>query len=206
MPISYIKQNNGPVLGYSQESGVTILERDGLFFKNLSRSGQLLPYEDWRLSAEERAEDLLSRLSLTQLAGLMLHKLLIGQAKLEYSSELEVSFIHAYANMGIGAETDVDTVCENGNQIQAVMEKLAFGIPAMPVDTHVGRVSQRIGFANCENPAIIEKELCAIIPEDKWNDAHHWLIWHGRRVCKARKPLCDSCVIKAYCPSCGKTE
>jgi len=101
---------------------------------------------------------------------------------------------------------DLTSLAGVGRKTANVVRAFAFGIPAMPVDTHVGRVSQRIGFANCENPAIIEKELCAIIPEDKWNDAHHWLIWHGRRVCKARKPLCDSCVIKAYCPSCGKTE
>ena len=68
-----VKQVGGPTLGYSPNSGVNILVIDGHVFKDLSRTGELLPYEDWRLDAEVRANDLASRLSIEQIAGLMLY-------------------------------------------------------------------------------------------------------------------------------------
>ena len=71
--ICYAQNSNGPLLGYCKDSGVHILEVDGLKFKNLSKDGSLKPYEDWRLSAAERAADLASRLSTPELVGLMLH-------------------------------------------------------------------------------------------------------------------------------------
>lgn len=71
--IRYVSNNEGPTLGYSAVSGVPIIEQDGLSFKNLSKDGVLKPYEDWRLSAEERAKDLASRLSVEEIAGLMLY-------------------------------------------------------------------------------------------------------------------------------------
>ncbi|MDO4460496.1 MAG: beta-glucosidase, partial [Clostridia bacterium] len=66
-----VEQENGPTLGYDPESGVKIIEKDGLKFKDLAKTGELLPYEDWRLSAAERADDLAKRLSIEQVAGLM---------------------------------------------------------------------------------------------------------------------------------------
>ena len=66
-----VENEGGKTLGYSPESGVKIIEKDGFAFKDLARTGELLPYEDWRLSPEERAEDLGKRLSVEQVAGLM---------------------------------------------------------------------------------------------------------------------------------------
>lgn len=71
--IVYVHNPGGPTLGYSKVSGVGILEQDGLFFKDLNRNGKLDPYEDWRLPAKERAKDLASRMSIEQIAGLMLY-------------------------------------------------------------------------------------------------------------------------------------
>jgi len=71
--IQLVQQENGPTLGYSKSSGVTIIEKDGLLFKDLSKNGKLEPYEDWRLSPEERAKDLASKLTIEQIAGLMLY-------------------------------------------------------------------------------------------------------------------------------------
>lgn len=71
--IQYVKNSGGPILGYSTTSGVTILEQDGLFFKDLNQNGTLDKYEDWRLSPEERAKDLASKMSIEQIAGLMLY-------------------------------------------------------------------------------------------------------------------------------------
>ena len=71
--IKYIKNKNGPKLGYSTDSGINILEQNGLFFKDLNKSGKLEPFKDWRLSAEERAKDLASKMTIEQIAGLMLY-------------------------------------------------------------------------------------------------------------------------------------
>ncbi len=131
MKIRYALNENGPKLGFSDESGVTIIEKDGLLFKDHSRTGELLPYEDWRLPAEERTRDLLSRLSLRELAGLMLHKLLREGDRLEYTPELEESYIHGYAYMSIGAERDLSLICGISNEVQAQMERLPHAIPAL---------------------------------------------------------------------------
>lgn len=75
----------------------------------------------------------------------------------------------------------------------------AFGIPGITVDTHVSRVSQRLGLAKAANPEKIEEELNKIIPREKWIAFSLQLIFHGRYICKARKPLCEKCVLSEYC-------
>ncbi len=86
-----------------------------------------------------------------------------------------------------------------GRKTANVVLSNAFGIPALAVDTHVFRVTNRIGLADADNVFDTEQQLLAIIPEEYWSIAHHWLIWHGRRVCFARKPACESCRLKAEC-------
>lgn len=76
----------------------------------------------------------------------------------------------------------------------------AFHIPAFAVDTHVFRVSQRLGFANHKNVEGVEKQLMEVIPAELWCDTHHLFIWHGRKTCKAQRPLCESCCVKHLCP------
>ena len=76
----------------------------------------------------------------------------------------------------------------------------AFGIPAFAVDTHVFRVSNRIGLCRADTVEETEKQMTRLIPKEKWGNAHHWLIWHGRRVCKAQRPLCESCGLREDCP------
>ena len=75
----------------------------------------------------------------------------------------------------------------------------AFGIPAFAVDTHVFRVSNRIGLCRADTVEETEKQMTKLIPREKWGNAHHWLIWHGRRVCKAQRPLCAECALKDLC-------
>ena len=86
-----------------------------------------------------------------------------------------------------------------GRKTANVVLSNAFGIPAIAVDTHVFRVSNRIGIAKGKNVDIVEKELMNNIPKEKWSDTHHYLIWHGRKICKARKPQCDQCPVAPYC-------
>ncbi|MBF8983558.1 endonuclease III [Lutibacter sp. B2] len=86
-----------------------------------------------------------------------------------------------------------------GRKTANVVISNAFGQAAIAVDTHVFRVSNRIGLANSENVNDTEKQLMRNIPKKKWSDAHHWIIYHGRRVCKARKPLCEECTLIEKC-------
>ncbi len=87
-----------------------------------------------------------------------------------------------------------------GRKTANVMLVVAFDKPAMPVDTHVFRVANRIGLTNnSKNPLQTEKTLVKNIPSDLLPIAHHWLILHGRYVCVARKPKCDTCGIRSYC-------
>ena len=69
------------------------------------------------------------------------------------------------------------------------------------VDTHVRRLSQRLGFTRQEDPVKIERDLQRLVPRDDWARFPHLLIWHGRRVCIARRPLCEECVLNDLCPS-----
>jgi endonuclease III len=82
----------------------------------------------------------------------------------------------------------------------------AFGIPAFPVDTHVTRVSQRLGLTRATDPEKIHDDLCAIVPRPRWTHASHLLIWHGRRTCHAKSPKCPECGVRVLCPWPEKTR
>lgn len=108
-------------------------------------------------------------------------------------------------------------ICEkHGGEVPHTMEELtalpgvgrktanvvlanAFHVPAIAVDTHVFRVSNRLGLVSAKTVEETEKQLMRAIPKQKWSDAHHYLIYHGRRVCHARKPDCENCALKALC-------
>ena len=86
-----------------------------------------------------------------------------------------------------------------GRKTAKVVMANAFKVPAIAVDTHVFRVSNRLGLAEAEDVLNTEKQLMRAIPKADWCDAHHWLIFHGRRVCKAQRPLCDECTLRDMC-------
>ncbi|MGB5988583.1 MAG: endonuclease III [Marinifilaceae bacterium] len=87
-----------------------------------------------------------------------------------------------------------------GRKTANVIAVVVFDIPAMPVDTHVFRVSARIGLVkNAKTPLDTETQLVKHFPKELLAIAHHWIILHGRYVCKARKPMCDTCGISKYC-------
>ncbi len=86
-----------------------------------------------------------------------------------------------------------------GRKTANVVLSNAFNVPAIAVDTHVFRVSNRIGLAAAENVLDTELQLLDGIPRDLWSSAHHWLIWHGRKICDAKKPKCGLCMITQYC-------
>ena len=86
-----------------------------------------------------------------------------------------------------------------GRKTANVILNTAFGEPTIAVDTHIFRVSNRTGIAHGKTPLEVEKRLVRLTPEEFRKDAHHWLILHGRYVCKARKPLCGECPIVEWC-------
>lgn len=89
-----------------------------------------------------------------------------------------------------------------GRKTANVMQAVAFGQSAMPVDTHVYRVSHRLGLvpSTADTPLKVEKMLVKHIPAEDLARAHHWLLLHGRYVCTSRKPLCDKCELSDICP------
>jgi len=86
-----------------------------------------------------------------------------------------------------------------GRKTANVVLSNAFNVPAIAVDTHVLRVSNRLGVANAKTPEKTEIQLMDRIPRDRWSKSHHLFIFHGRRACKARKPECEKCKLNDYC-------
>ena len=119
-------------------------------------------------------------------------KYIIGSAKIlleNYGGEVPKSFDELVKLPGVGRKT------------ANVVTSVAFKTPAIAVDTHVFRLANRLKLAEGKTPLEVELGLQKIIPREKWSDAHHWLIWHGREICKARNPQCKICPLKKICPS-----
>ncbi len=119
-------------------------------------------------------------------------KNLIGTAQIlceRYGGEVPRTMEELVSLPGVGRKT-ANVVLSN-----------AFGIPGIAVDTHVFRVANRLGLAHAGDVEKTEMQLRQIIPMEKWGNAHHWLIYHGRQICAARKPKCSECFLKDLCPS-----
>ncbi|HEX4382066.1 MAG TPA: endonuclease III [Myxococcales bacterium] len=93
-----------------------------------------------------------------------------------------------------------------GWKTAGVVVNHAFGTPALPVDTHVGRIARRLGLTRHEDPDKVEADLTALLPEKLWGRAHQLMIWHGRRTCESRKPHCSRCPVETLCPRRGVKE
>ena len=86
-----------------------------------------------------------------------------------------------------------------GEKTANVVLSLAFGVPAIAVDTHVFRVSNRLGLADSKDVLKTQKQLEQVLPEEKWSKFHYALVLHGRYVCKSQRPMCEVCELKHYC-------
>lgn len=93
-----------------------------------------------------------------------------------------------------------------GRKTANVVLAFSFGVPAIPVDTHVFRVANRLGLSDALTVEETEKQLMALIPREDWSQAHHWMIYHGRRVCHSQKPDCGHCSLKPYCKAANQEE
>ena len=98
---------------------------------------------------------------------------------------------------------DLVTLPGFGRKSANVVLGNAFGIPGITVDTHLGRLSRRWGWTTEEDPVKVEADIAGLIPKRDWTMMSHRAIWHGRRVCHARRPACGACSIAALCPSYG---
>ncbi len=96
---------------------------------------------------------------------------------------------------------DLEALPGVGRKTANVVLSNAFGIPAFAVDTHVFRVTHRLGLTKGKNPEQVEQDIMKLLPEHIWTNAHHYFIFHGRETCKAIKPKCAECVLVDLCPS-----
>lgn len=96
---------------------------------------------------------------------------------------------------------DLVTLPGVGRKTGNVVRSVVFGLPGLPVDTHVGRLSRRLGLTELEDPVKVEHDLGAHLPPDEWGRFSLRLILHGRRVCDARRPRCADCILEDLCPS-----
>jgi len=96
---------------------------------------------------------------------------------------------------------DLVTLPGVGRKTANVVLGVAFGLPGLAVDTHVTRLTARLGLTRQKDPVKIEAEVCQMLPPEQWSDFGLRLIMHGRRVCNARKPDCPACVLNDFCPS-----
>jgi endonuclease III len=100
--------------------------------------------------------------------------------------------------------SDLVTLPGVGRKTANVVLGNAFGVPGITVDTHFGRLARRFGWTKSDDANKIEQEVGALIPRSEWTILSHRMIWHGRRVCHARKPACGACGLAALCPSYGE--
>ena len=98
---------------------------------------------------------------------------------------------------------DLVTLHGVGRKTANVVLGNAFGVPGITVDTHFGRLSRRLGWSDVTDPVKVEHEVGALFPKRDWTMLSHHLIWHGRRVCHARKPACGACTVARWCPAFG---
>jgi endonuclease-3 len=99
---------------------------------------------------------------------------------------------------------DLDSLPGVGRKTANVVLGNAFGIPGLSVDTHFARLSRRLGWTSQTDPDKIEQDVGSLFPRRDWTMLSHRLIWHGRRVCHARRPACGACAVARWCPSFGE--
>lgn len=116
---------------------------------------------------------------------------------------LSAKIIDEFGGKVPDSRTELESLPGVGRKTASVILNVAFGQPTMPVDTHLLRLAPRLGLSAEKTPLKIEMDLVAKIPEKYMDHAHHWLILHGRYVCKARNPLCDECFLLDICPRNG---
>ena len=128
-------------------------------------------------------------------------------SKAEHLVQMARRLVEVYGGEVPSSREELVTLAGVGRKTANVVMAIGFGMPAMPVDTHVQRVSVRLGLTpNAHNPLQCERQLLRHIPDELCADMHHWLLLHGRYVCTARAPHCNNCNIKEFCKKYGEAK
>jgi endonuclease-3 len=126
------------------------------------------------------------------------------RAKTDALLKLSAALVERYDGEVPPRLEDLVTLPGVGRKTANVVLGNAFGIPGITVDTHFGRLSRRLGWTTETDPVKAEHAVGALFPRRDWTMVSHRLIWHGRRVCHAKKPACGACAVAHWCPSFGE--
>ncbi len=128
------------------------------------------------------------------------------RAKTNSILKLAATLVENFDGEVPGRLADLVTLPGVGRKTANVVLGNAFGVPGITVDTHFGRMVRRFGWTTLEDPVKVEHAIGGLIPKKEWTQLSHVLIFHGRRICHARKPACGVCPVAAMCPSYGVGE
>ncbi|MCH5153109.1 MAG: endonuclease III [Clostridiales bacterium] len=120
-------------------------------------------------------------------------------SKATYLKQMSTDIVTRYGGVVPSTLEELRTLAGVGRKTANVVYAVAFGGQAIAVDTHVFRVSNRLGIANATNVLDTEKQLMQAIPSDQWADSHHYILLHGRYVCKSQRPMCGECHVSHLC-------
>ncbi|MCM1289427.1 MAG: endonuclease III [Corallococcus sp.] len=140
----------------------------------------------------------MANLPITQIETLI-HSCGFYHSKAQYLHDMSSDLVKRFDGVVPDNINDLRTLKGVGRKTANVVYAVAFNGQAIAVDTHVFRVSNRLGIANAANVLETEKQLMQAIPPEMWADSHHYILLHGRYVCKAQRPLCERCSVCAYC-------
>jgi endonuclease-3 len=157
-----------------------------------------------RLFAQADTPEKLARLPLSELEELV-KPVGLHRSKAKNLQGLALKLLQSYDGK---VPEDFDALLSLpgvGRKTANVVTAVGLDRPGLGVDTHVARMARRLGYTTEENPARIEARLKALIPPERWGEAHHLLIAHGRAVCKSRSPRCAVCSVAEFCPSAFKS-
>jgi endonuclease III len=156
-------------------------------------------FAKYRTAADYAAADRAELEGLIQSTGFF-------RAKTNALIGLGQALVERYDGVVPGRLKDLVTLPGVGRKTANVVLGNAFGVPGITVDTHFGRLARRFGWTADSDPEKVEAEVGALFPRRDWTMLSHRLIWHGRRVCHARKPACGACPLAALCPAYGEGE
>lgn len=129
----------------------------------------------------------------------IIHSCGFYHSKAAYLKQMSQDIVNRFGGEVPNNIDDLRTLAGVGRKTANVVYAVGFGGQAIAVDTHVFRVSNRLGIANAKNVLDTEKQLMQAIPRAQWADSHHYLLLHGRYVCKAQNPQCQRCSVKDFC-------
>lgn len=129
----------------------------------------------------------------------LIHSCGFYHSKAIYLKEMSQDIVDRFNGQVPSDLKDLQSLKGVGRKTANVVYAVAFGGQAIAVDTHVFRVSNRLGIVSAKNVLDTEKQLMQAIPADKWADSHHYILLHGRYVCKSQNPACGKCSVQQYC-------